>query len=420
MPKLNSRPPKYSQVNGRAVVYCNGRYIYLGGAYNSPESKIAYARFEAEWWQNARLAVEKRCNPAPKVEEKRVTVRELTVAFLDYAKANIDPVSYGHSRVVILDFLDPLFGDGTAIDNFKPSSLKLVRNEMIQSGRLCRRTINDHTRRIVSIFAWGVEHDLVPETIWRALKVVKTLQKGYPGTFENKERQPVPDDVVKRTLPFMPPTVRAMVQLQRILGMRPNEIFKMRVGDIDTARGNGLWYYTPGRYKTEAKTGEIPDFALGIPEQELIAPFLEGKKPDEAVFSPRTAMAEHYAERRKNRKTKISPAQAARNVQRGETPKSRVGEFYNRDSYRNAIKHAIEKGNKALPDGEQIPHWFPYQLRHTAAHFAELAHGDSCAQALLGHRTVNMTKRYSKVQFAQREELARNRRNPFEAEGQET
>jgi hypothetical protein len=46
-----------------------------------------------------------------------------------------------------------------------------------------------HTRRIVSIFAWGVRNDLVQETTWRALKTVKSLRKGDEGTFDNAERQ---------------------------------------------------------------------------------------------------------------------------------------------------------------------------------------------------------------------------------------
>ena len=76
-----------------------------------------------------------------------------------------------------------------------------------------------------------------------------------------------------------------MIKLQRILGMRPNEIFLMRVGDIETTRGNGLWYYVPGSYKTSKFIGSIV-FPLGEPEQKLIAPYLVGKKSDEAVLSP--------------------------------------------------------------------------------------------------------------------------------------
>ena len=283
---------------------------------------------------------------------------------------------------------------------------------MVQSQRFCRRIVNRYTFRIISIFAWGVENDLVQETTWRALKAVKALQEGAPGTFDNEEREPVSDDVIRRTLPFMPPTLRAMVQLQRMLGMRPNEIFKMRAGDIDTSRKNGLWYYVPGSYKTSRYVGKIV-FPLGKPEQELITPYIEGKTAENAVFSPRTAMQERNAEKRANRKTKISPSQAARDKARAAKP-SRYSEFYTQYSYRQAIMYAIQKGNRQLSDGEKIPHWYPYQLRHTAATVTELAHSDEDAQALLGHQTVNMTKRYAHNQLARREELARNRCNPFE------
>jgi integrase len=212
----------------------NGKRIYLGD-YGSPESHAAYSRFIAEI----------RVNPTSHLTKGKtdIAVCELTAAFLDHAKQTFAPIVYSFYRVIITDFLDKLYGDDTPVDEFKPSCLKLVRDDMIRSRRFCRRTVNRCTNGIATIFAWGVENDLVKETTWRALKVVRSLPEGYPGTFDNEERQPVPDDVIRRTLPFMPPTLRAMVQLQRILGMRPNEIFRMRVGDIDTTRNNGLWYY---------------------------------------------------------------------------------------------------------------------------------------------------------------------------------
>ena len=68
----------------------------------------------------------------------------------------------------------------------------------------------------------------------------------------------------------------------------------MTAGDI-TDGGNGLWYYTMKAHKTEQFIGEkiIP---LGEPEQKLLAPYLEGKTAKQAVFSPKTAMQEWYAE----------------------------------------------------------------------------------------------------------------------------
>jgi len=258
MPKLKDRPPKYCKMNGQAVVYHSGRPHYLG-RHGSPESKTAYARFIAEIQANPGFSQKK--------DEAHVTVRGLAAAFLDHAEANFDYTEYSHYRIIVLDFLDKLYGDSISVDSFKPRCLKLVRTEMIQSHRFCRRVVNRYIHRIVSMFAWGVENDLVQETTWRTLKVVKSLRQGTEGTFDNEAREPVPDDVVRRTLPFMPPTLRVMVQLQRILGMRPCEIFKMRVGDIDTTRKNGLWYYVPGSYKTSEFVGKIV-FPLGKPEQE--------------------------------------------------------------------------------------------------------------------------------------------------------
>jgi integrase len=196
--------------------------------------------------------------------------------------------------------------------------------------------------------------------------------------------------------------------------MRPNEIFKMRVGDVDTTQRNGLWYYRPGSYKTAKFVGKIV-FPLGKPEQELLAPYLVAKSPEQAVFSPRTAQAERNAVKRANRKTKITPSQAALNAERAMKP-CRYAEFYNRSSYRLAIKYAIAKGNKELPKEEKLPSWTPYQIRHSASTATELAHSLEDAQALLGHRNVKMTSRYTHSQLKRREGLARNRINPFAEE----
>jgi len=352
MPILKNRPPKYQRSGKYAVVYHHGKRNFLG-LYGSQESKVAYARFVAEIQANPILILSK--------GETKVTVRELTAAFLDHVMATADERDYSHYRVIVLDFLDKLYGDNTPVDEFKPGCLKLVREQMLQSRRFCRKLVNKYANLIISIFGWGVESELVPETTWRALKAVKSLPEGYPGTFDNEERLPVPEDVIRRTLPFMPPMLRAMVIIQYLTGSRPSEIFNMRVGEIDRTRNNGLWYYTPKSHKTKKYIGKkvIP---LGKPEQELIAPYLVGKKPDAAVFSPRTAQEERNTERRASRKTKISPSQAARDKARAAKP-SRYSEFYTRHSYHQAIEHAITKGNKVLPDDQKIPHWHPYLLR---------------------------------------------------------
>ena len=134
MPKLKNRPPKYQKSGNYAVVYHHGKRIYLG-EYGSPESHITYSRFVAESQANPTFYLTK--------GKTDVAICELTAAFLDNTKATADRNSYSHNRVVILDFLDKLYGDDTPVDSFKPSCLKLVREAMIQSRRFCRRMVSD-------------------------------------------------------------------------------------------------------------------------------------------------------------------------------------------------------------------------------------------------------------------------------------
>jgi integrase len=244
--------------------------------------------------------------------------------------------------------------------------------------------VNDHTRRIVSMFTWGVSEELVKPQTEAALKAIKPLPEGYPGTFDHPEREDVPDDIIIRTLPFMPPTIQAMVKVQRLTGMRPSEIFNMKVGEIDQKIDPELWLYRLSTHKTQKKTKRKKIVPLSKLEQELIAPYLANKQPEAAVFSPSAI--------------KLSSRK----------------EFYNKDSYRNAVLNAINRANKTLPVNEKIPHWTPYQLRHSASSAMEVEEdGSDKAQALLGHTTPNTTAKYNHRQLLKLKELARNRKNVF-------
>ena len=320
------------------------------GQAGTPESQKAYHRFCLEL-HNAPI------EPAI-VTGKCCSVNELVAGFLDYCQPRQDKIQFSHNKYAI-GYLVEIYGD-LAVNEFSPKKLKICRNQMVKTGRMCRRHINDYIRRIIRLFSWGVEEELVKPDIVTALREVKALRKGEDGSFGNSPRKAVPDDAVLRTLQFLPPTLRAMVQIQRLTSMRPSEVYRMTVGDIDRTRDNGLWYYTPGKHKTEEYVGQkmIP---LGKPEKELLAPYLEGKKPTEAVFCPKQAVTERAGDKRANRKTKITPSQTSRNKTRAAKPVE-YEEFYDASSYRKAVGHAIRAANKA---GNTVPHWTPYQLRHS-------------------------------------------------------
>jgi len=204
MPKLRHRPPKYCKAKvGKkqyAAVYLHGKTIYLG-AYGSSESKVAYAKLVADFKTDTSLYVPE--------DKECVTIKQLMFSFLDHVEGTITSQSFGHNRSAIREVLK-LYGDDMQVGDFKPSCLKFYRNELINSKRLCRNMINDRVRRVVAMFTWGVEEELVKPDTEAALKAVKSLRAGYPGTYDNPEREDVPDDVIIRTLPFMTPTVRAM------------------------------------------------------------------------------------------------------------------------------------------------------------------------------------------------------------------
>ena len=396
------KEPKLCVDRGRFFLWLDGNRHYFT-AKSKEEAEVKRKQFLANLWLGnpvtpSEVAVsslppvqEEGQSPPPGAGTEDMLVAELANEFLRYHTPRLSKADTRNFKSAI-GYLVGLFG-GLPVNGITPKKLRAVRSQMVRNGKLCRNTINRFVANIVRIFAWGCEEEWVGANVAGALKMVKHLPQGELGTFDHEEREPVPDDVIRRTLPFMPQTLRAMVLLQRMLGMRPNEIFRMRVGDIDTTRGNDLWYYVPGSYKTARYVGKIV-FPLGKPEQELISPYLEGKKPEQSVFSPNTAMAERNAEKKVQGKTKPTPSRIARDEARAVKP-LRYSESYNRSSYRQAIEYAIEKGNKVLPDGEKIPHWFPYSLRNAAATEIALTHGLDQAQAQLGHTSADMTKRYN-------------------------
>jgi integrase len=195
---------------------------------------------------------------------------------------------------------------------------------MKQSKRFNRDVLNRHTRRIISIFKWGVWKELCKESTWQKLTVIPPYKKGEPGTFEGRKRKPVSDDVLIRTIKYAVPTEAAMIKVHRLTGARPAEICYLTVGAVDLKEGKILLT----EHKTKAHVGERT-IDLRPEAREIIAPYLIGKKPGDAVFSPRQVMAERYAAKRAGRKSKITPLQAERDRQRAGKPKGRAGEFYN-------------------------------------------------------------------------------------------
>jgi integrase len=324
-----SRTPSYRlhKPTNQAVVTLNGRDHYLG-VYGSEKSRAEYDRLIAEWLSNGRQFAE----GGP----DGLTVNEVLMAFLRHAEGYYrkdgKPTGELDNIKLAIRPLRKLYGH-TFASKFGPLALKAVRSSMVESG-LCRNEVNKRIGKLTRVFRWAVENELIPASVHHGLKAVAGLKKGRSDARESRTVKPVPEAFVEAVEPFVAPQVWAMIQLQRLTGMRPGEVTQMRTCDID--QSGKLWVFTPESHKTEhhGKRREIP---LGPRAQDILRPWLRAD-PTAYLFSPREASEQRWAERRRNRKSPMTPSQAVRG--RKAKPKRTPGERYDTRAYAHAISRA--------------------------------------------------------------------------------
>ena len=378
------RTPSYRfhKPSGQAVVTLDGRDFYLG-RFGSRESRGEYDRLLAEWLANGRRL------PAPASGQGvDMTINELILAYLRHAdtyyvkngKPTTEPVNI---RLAVRP-LRKLYGDTLARD-FGPLALKAVRQAMIDSG-LCRSEVNKRVRHVVRAFKWAVGEEIVPPSIHHGLQAVSGLRRGRADVRESEPVKPVPEAFVDAIRPHVSRQVWAMVELQRLSGMRPGEVVIVRTSDLDTS--GRVWVYTPESHKTEHH-GRERRIYLGPQAQAILRPWLRTDLTA-YLFQPREAMEAYRAELRRNRKTPMTPSQEARARKR--TPKKSPGDRYDTDSYRRAIAYGCKRAG--------IPKWHPHRLRHSAATRLRKEFGLDVARAVLGHSTPVVTEVYAELDGA--------------------
>ena len=291
MPARSPYLPKYRHYKPKdlAVVRIDGKDHYLG-KFGSEQSHQKYRRLIAELLTSPATA------PAPNLPVHRngsidPTVDHLLIAYWDrhvvsYYVKDGRPTSEQDNIRQALRFLHRLFGDTPAAD-FGPQALKTVRQAMIDAGR-CRNLINKDVNRIRGAFRWAVEHELLPLPIYQALVTVAGLRKDRTEAKEKPPVGPVSEEHIEAVLPHVSPTVATMIRVQRLTGMRPQEVILMRAVDIDMSDPT-CWVYRPHRSKGEHHDRDRVVY-LGARCQELLRPYLE-HDPGGYMFSPRQASA---------------------------------------------------------------------------------------------------------------------------------
>lgn len=367
MPRLTNSLPKYRKhkASGQAVVTLAGRDHYLG-PHNTAASKREYERLTGEW-----LAAGRPCQFG--VNQPTVlSVVEVMARYMaqhvrtHYLKAGT-PTSEVAAIKCALRPLRELYGR-VPVTEFGPRALKAVREKMIDRG-LARGTVNQNIGRIKRMFKWAASEELVPADVSVALQSVSGLQRGRTKARETDPVGPVDDKLVDAVLPHLRPAVAAMVQLQRVTGMRPGEVTTIRPCDV--RQEDDVWIYTPSSHKTEHH-GTTRKVFIGPRGQSVLSPFLE-REVSEYCFSPRAADGCVKARRC-------------------------GGRHYRIDSYRNAIQRACRKLG--------VETWSPNQLRHSRATEIRHLHGLEAAQVTLGHNKADVTQVYAERDFALAAQIA--------------
>ncbi|MBL8753078.1 MAG: site-specific integrase [Planctomycetes bacterium] len=364
------------------MVKLGDRVVYLG-PYGSEEAQAAYLRVVAEWRASGGV-----------VAAKVVTVDHVIAGYWQHAEVYYRKDGKPTSELSVLKlamrYLHQLYGSVPAVE-FGPLALKACRERMIDAG-LARTTINGYVSRIRQAFRWAVEGELVPGPVLQALQAVSGLKRGRSRAKEYEPIRPVDRGAVEAVLPHVARQVAAMIELQWLSGMRPQEVVQMRMAEID--RGGRVWIYRPRDHKVEHH-GMDRVIPLGPKAQEVLGPFLS-LDPVAALFSPKDAEKERRAAMRAARKTKVWPshsnqARRARRRERGSEVQG-LRECYDTNSYRRAIARGCESAG--------IPSWSPNQLRHSAATRIRKEMGIEVAQAVLGHRQLETTQVYAEVNQA--------------------
>jgi integrase len=372
MPRKKEWPPLPKQRGGNDVLRLRvgGRVSQVTlGPTGSPQAREEYVRILAEIEAHGRVLT----------RSNATTVGELADQYLDAVEKETEPRTYRRALRAVRGLV-ALYG-GTPAVEFGPLALKAVRGAWEREGKLCRQYVNKLTDEVTKVFRWGAENEVIDPARVGVLKVVRGLRKRKTAAPEAPKIRPADVDMVKATLPHLPPIVADMVRLQLVAGMRPGEVCAICPADVDrqwlAVGGKAVWLVRLDDHKTAWK-GHHRWIPLGPQAQAILAPYLEDRDPDAPCFSPR----------------EVAEASAVSRGRTFRTDRKRVpGERYDTCTFDKTILRACKRafpppqplakrptehtktwlkrigqaGLDRVREWEKAHAWRPNQLRHTRA-----------------------------------------------------
>jgi integrase len=169
-------------------------------------------------------------------------------------------------------------------------------------------------------------------------------------------------EVVQKTLPHLPPLIRALVVTLFHTGARVGELAKLTTGMID--RTGEVWVADLDQHKNAHK-GKSRRIFIGPKAQQALLPFLLENQRAEPIFSPLSV-----DERQKKRRGKRLP-----------------GKIYSRNGLGQVLRRAINRAG--------VEHWTLAQLRHSCAVHITDSFDIETTRQVLGHSNAAMSRHYA-------------------------
>lgn len=304
-------------------------------------------------------------------------VRVLATAEMNHGKSSSQYARSDQATRWCLSEANRPQGFPKTIHDIRAGHLEALMRYQAKDG-LSRTTINQRMQLLVNkLFRWAARDGFISQEQYGSLTLYEPLRTGVSEAKEPKVVTSVARAIVDTTLEFAPQTVRDMVDFQALTGARSGELCRMSWSQIDSTRE--VWFYVPAEHKTKHK-GKVRVIGIGPKAQKILERYRH-RPTDAPIFSPRQAMTERFADRRKD-------AEFKRKVTKGVDGYS---DEYDSHSYRQAVDHAIDAARRA---GHKIPAWHPHQLRHQMATGTFLQLGQAQASAALGHSGEGVTMIY--------------------------
>jgi integrase len=353
---------RHHKAKGLAYVRLPSKQRLYLGRWDSPESHARHRAVVAELRAGREVRSGLRCMD--------LSVGELAERYVVAMEAEHGPKAWQavEARLLALDLCRQ--HAGLPLADFGPTALVSIRTGLLElpdrrrdrrrnpedlpRRDLSRRGINRRVRRIIGIFRWGVERELVRAEQWQALTAVRPLRAGVG--FDHPPREPADPAAVDSVVAYL--TARGAtgaarcVRFLRATGCRPGEAFIATAADLRLNASPPL--YLPRHHKCASRGMDrvvvLNAAALAVVHEALA----DCPRLDAPLFLNRAGQQWEDTE----------------------------------------LLHMVERACKAL--GEK--RWVPYQLRHLAATEAVNRTGsEAAAAAMLGHAPDStIIRRYSR------------------------